>query len=209
MEQLIRSCKNDYRQRTAVITLASFSLNALMGVGKLVLGVILFSPWLIVSSVYYIVLSLARGQALRSFDRNRTITDKAKQYNNEFEIYKKGGVLICFLAAAYAAVCLRMYFVEDPIIYKGSIVLIIALIAFIKVGVAIFGMIKTRGLNSPIISVVKKLNFIDAIVAIVITQCAILTMQGSEHAVSSSVAFGLGCSLLFFSLGVVMIIKKE
>ena len=113
------------------------------------------------------------------------------------------------MGAAYFIICLYMYFYGDRDMRHFNIILGIATIAFTKIVLAIIGLIKTRRMHSPILSAIKIISFTDAMVSIVVTQCALLSMEGSEHAVSSSALFGIGCSVLFVGLGLFMILHKK
>lgn len=127
----------------------------------------------------------------------------------EFNVYKRGGVFLCLLGVSYLLVCLRMYLVGDVFIYSGYIVYLVATVAFNKLVVAIYGNIVNRHLKNPIISTLKVLNFIDAMVSIVVTQMTLLTMQASPRALSVSALFGMACSALFFLIGMYMLCQKK
>jgi len=74
---------------------------------------------------------------------------------------------------------------------------------------AIHGMIVNRHMHDPIVSLFKKIAFLDAMVSIVVTQCSLLTMMESSEAVGSSALFGMGVSLLFLAIGILMLVKKK
>ena len=100
-----------------------------------------------------------------------------------------------------------MYLHGDSTVYRGYMVYLVALVAFVKMGFAISGTLSARKRNSPIVTAVKVLSFADALVSIVVTQCTLLTFKNSPHAGTSSALFGLGVSGLFLLAGLIMAIR--
>ena len=209
MKEEIRAIMRDYLRRTVVSATFSSGFNLVLGVGKLILGIISLSPWFVVNAVYYLLLSACRIQAVRKLLGTANIKDRYEKYNAEFTVYKRSGVFLCLMGAVYFVVCLYMYFNGDRDTRNFNIILAIATIAFTKIVLSIIGLVKTKGLHNPILSVIKIASFTDAMVSIVVTQCALLSMEGSEHAVSSSALFGMGCGVMFAGIGVFMILRKK
>lgn len=209
MKKLLDRYLGNAHDRVAAATLASFAVYAAMGIGKLIFGICLLSAWFIINAVYYLLLCIVRGQALRRYTVARSIVDNKERYDLEFTVYKRSGIFICLLGVSYFLVCLRMYLVGDATVYSGNTVFLVATIAFTKIGFAIHGIVIHRHLKNPIISMLKIINFIDAMVSIVVTQCILLTMETSSQAVSSSALFGMGCSILFVLIGICVLLKKK
>lgn len=180
-----------------------------MGIGKLILGLYLLSGWFIINALYYLILCAARGQALYKYTVAKNTEDPEQRYNIEFHVYQRSGAFLCLLGITYLLVCMRMYFVGDVIIFRGYIVYLVATIAFSKLGFAIYGTMANRHLKGPIVSTLKIISFIDAMVSIVVTQYTLLLMEKSANAISSSALFGMGCSVLFFLLGIYMLLKRK
>lgn len=95
-----------------------------------------------------------------------------------------------------------MYFKSQPQHYGQNVVLLIALIGFTKIVTSIVGWIKSRRFKSPIITYLNSLNFADGLVAIVMTQYALLTYEHESSASSSTGLFGavIGCILVILGL---------
>ena len=125
----------------------------------------------------------------------------------ERAVTRHTGVFLILLGLVYALTCLRMYLHGDSTVYRGYMVYLVALVAFVKMGFAISGTLSARKRNSPIVTAVKVLSFADALVSIVVTQCTLLTFKNSPHAVTSSALFGLGVSGLFLLAGLIMAIR--
>ncbi|MEC0134272.1 hypothetical protein [Paenibacillus odorifer] len=196
------------QDRTAMFNAASLVINAFIGIGKLILGLYLLSGWFITNALYYLILCIAKGQVLHKYTLAKKVSSPQQRYSMELYVYKRGGVFLCLLGVSYLLVCLRIYLVGDALVYEGYIVYLVALIAFTKLGFAIHGNIVNRHLNNPIISTLKMISFTDAVVSIVVTQMAVLTMKGSPQALNASALFGMGCSVLFCLGGIWMMLRK-
>lgn len=186
MKELLRRYMGNFQDRTITTATASFVINAVSGVGQLAMGIYLLSPWFMANAMYYLLLCSARGHALQRYQKAKLIVATEERYDFEFSVYKRSGILLCLSGIAYLLVCLRMYFAGDATVYSGYTVYLVALIAFSKLGTAIHGTIVTRHLKDPIVSTLKILNFTDAFVSIVVTQCTLLTMEHTENAIGYS-----------------------
>lgn len=209
IRELLVRYRTDYQDRAALLNTASLIFNALIGIGKLILGLYLLSGWFIINALYYLVLSAARGQALHKYAVAASIEEPAQRYEVEFLVYKRSGIFIALLGVSYLLVCLRMYYVGDTVTYSGPVVFLVAAVAFSKLGFSIHGIMANRHLKGPIVSTLKLIGFTDAMVSIVVTQYTLLAMQASPHALSSSALFGMGCSILFILIGVYMVFRKK
>lgn len=196
--------------RTATTGLTSFLINAFTGSVQFIMGIVFLSPWYVVNSLYYLLLCMARGQALRRFRKAITIPDQIRRYDDAFTVYKRGGVFICLLGISYFCISSWMFTTGESRVQNDiALVLGVAAVAFTKIGFAIHGLIVNRHMRDPIVSLFKTINFLDATVSIIVTQCTLLTMSESEAAVSSSSLFGMGVSIWFFIIGVRMLFRKK
>lgn len=209
MKELLVRHMGNYEDRTVTITTASSVANALIGSAKLALGIYLLSPWFMANAIYYLLLCAARGLTLKKYQAAKQIENKEERVNWEFTVYQRSGVFICLMGIAYLLVCLRMYFTGDSTVYKGHIAYGVAAVAFTKLGFAIYGTSVARHLHNPIISLLKTINFTDAFVSIVVTECTLLTMQGIENATIYSAITGMVFSALFIAMGILMLAKKK
>ncbi|WP_064638551.1 hypothetical protein [Paenibacillus sp. AD87] len=197
------------QDRAAMYNAASLVINALIGIGKLILGLYLLSGWFITNAVYYLILCVAKAQVLHQYNVAKRIESKQERVVLEIQVYKRGGILLCILGVSYLLVCLRMYLLGEAFVFKGYIVYLVAAVAFTKLAFGISGTIANRHLKNPLISTLKMINFTDAMVSIVVTQATLLTMEGSPHAINTSACFGMGCSVMFCLIGVRMMLHKK
>lgn len=197
------------QDRAAMSNAASLVINALIGIGKLSLGLYLLSGWFITNAVYYLILCVAKAQVLHQYNVAKRIESPQERHVLEIQVYKRGGILLCILGISYLLVCLRMYLLGDAFVFKGYFVYLVAAVAFTKLAFGISGTIANRHLKNPWISTLKMINFTDAMVSIVVTQATLLTMEGSPHAINTSACFGMGCSVMFCLIGVWMMLHKK
>lgn len=195
--------------RAAVAAGFSLSLNGLIGVGKLVLGLCISSVWFVVNAIYYLVLCAARFYVLRQYSETRRLCDPSQRLAREYAVFRHGGVFLCLIGGSYLIVCLRMYSAGDSAVYGGYIVYLVAAVSFTKMGLAVHGAVANRHLQNPIASTLKRISFSDAIVSIVITQCTLLTFCGSPQAITSSALLGMGASACIMAIGLFMLLRKK
>ena len=100
----------DYGSRTLLVSAGSSILNALIGAAKLVLGIVFFSPWLIVTGIYYLVLCAARGRILKIYSGIRRMNEEADREARQTALFPHSGFFICMIGLSYLGVCLCMYF---------------------------------------------------------------------------------------------------
>lgn len=209
MRELYERYLKNKNDRTVTLTTASLIVNGFIGAGKMILGVCLSSTWLIINAAYYLILFFARMQALRKYKKCGEIKDPQAKYDTEFTFYRHSGGFIWLIGFSYLLVCIRMYFAGDSTLYTGSMVYLTAAVSFTKLGFAIYGTAINRHLKDPVISLIKRISFTDAIVSIVVTQCTLLAFKGSPYAVTSSAMLGMAASFYFMFEGLRMLCKKK
>lgn len=199
-----------YQDRTMLLSIGSFAVNAVIGAGKLLLGILLLSPWFVATAVYYLLLCAARGQLLWRFRHTRLIQDPREQFDRQFAVFRHSGVFICLLGVSYLLVCLCIYLLDGGSSYPYYLVYGVAAVAFYKVGVSIYGVVVSRRIKNPLLTAMKAVALMDACFSIVAVQYALLAMQESAAvAARSSALFGAGCSLVFVGLGLWMLLRKK
>lgn len=208
MRELAERYMGNYSDRTAAASIGSVMINALFGVSKLVLGVYLLSAWFIINAVYDFVLCVARCHMLKKYADIRRQEHLDNRPAVEMAAYRSNGIFLCLLGVSYMTVCLYMYFTGDFIVQSGHAVFLVATVAFTKMGFAVYGIIITRKLKSPIVSALKTICIVDATVSIIITQCTLLTFCNVPGAAMSSAAFGTTASIAFIILGLCMRRKR-
>lgn len=206
---MLHSLLFDKQFRTVTSTKFAIIINILSGFAKLLFGLILQSTWFVVTAIYYLILSGARIHNLYRMHSVSQIDDSKQQDAEELIFYRRSGVFVCGLAISYLVICLRMYIHQETNHYSGLVIYGVALIALSKTTMAISGIITHRNFNNPMLSSLKKLSLIDALLSIVMI-CYAVAMNGREYwSIENSALFSSACGVVFFIMGILMIRKKR
>ena len=194
----------DPKDRTRTVNGFSSVLNLIMGGGQLLLGIFVFSPWYIVNAAYNLLMALAKGHALKQDRAAREISAEDRRFAFELAVYRRGGWFICLMGVSYLGICLWMFFTGESRVQDHFVmVLAVATLAFVKIGLAIHGIISNRRMKAPIYRYFKQISFLNGMVSMVVTQCTLLSsMDSGEMAVRSSAIFGMAVSGLFLMTGI-------
>ncbi len=177
-------------------TICSLSLNLFIGIGKWILaifsGVVFF-----VSGVVNILMGVAK------------LISYIGLLNNDND-FKKRNFIVSFLVflsgAEYFIYMLNVYLGNFSLsAYEMSIALLIALVSFIEIGVAIYGLVKIKGRGHSFKNI-KLINFVLALEAMVLTETAILSFTESETFTPSSL-FGLITEIFVMVLSLFMFLS--
>ena len=187
-------------------TICSLSLNLFIGIGKWILaifsGVVFF-----VSGVVNILMGVAK------------LISYIGLLNNDSD-FKKRNFLVSFLVflsilkyplctscAAKDFRLLNVYLGNFSLsAYEMPIALLIALVSFIEIGVAIYGLVKIRGRGHSFKNI-KLINFVLALEAMVLTETAILSFTESKTFALSSSLFGLIIGIFVMVLSLFMFLS--
>lgn len=97
----------------------------------------------------------AKFQILRRYAQVRKSDGPEARLQLEQSAYRRSGGFLLLLGLSYLNVCLCMFLTGEATAYQGYIVYLVALVAFIKLGLAIWGNVAARKLHSPILSSLK------------------------------------------------------
>ncbi|WP_455800304.1 hypothetical protein [Amedibacillus sp. YH-ame6] len=161
-----------------------------------------------ITSLYYLTICISKAHVLHRCAKFMRNQGESSSYDKQIQIYHHSGYFMGALGISYLLCCIWMYTYNQVIAYPQYIVFGVAAIAFYKIGFAIYGVLQARGKKQPVFSVIKIINFADACVSIVAIQCALLTMQKSTYASTSSSLLGMVVSLCFITFGIYMIFKR-
>lgn len=196
-------------RRTYACTKAACLLNALTGLGKLLLGILLPSFWLTATAAYYLILCLARQYALDTYTLANYTANLELRYTREIAFYRKSGRFLSLLGLCYLALCLRMVVTGDATEYTGSVLGIAVCISLSKIAFAISGIRAARRLQSPVVSTLKIFCLADACVSIVAALWALCCLWSSPAALAAVACLGILLSLTAIGTGLWMGRKKR
>jgi len=205
--RLREAVRSQWQRRTLTLGIWSLASGVLLGGVQLVLGIFTPSGWLVINAIYHLVLAAGRGYALRELVAVGRLDDPLAASRRGMDAFRKSGVFLACVGLAYLVVCVWMLLLGDGPRFLGAEMIVYAQvgIAFVRIGTAIANVIGIRGDHRPIASALKALALADACVAIVVSQCSLLTLEASPSAVTSSALFGGGFSLAFIVSGVLML----
>ena len=188
--------------------------NIFMSLVKFVLSLTLPSLWFFINAIFMIVLSFARFFSIKDYRKIKLINDKEEIQKIGYKNYLNNGILLVLLGIMY-------FFVNVYIYYKGTnttmheyLTYLVALVAFWSIGSSIYGMIKYKRNNMPILKAVKLTNFANALTSIMLTQIVLLDTYANTEAYNSNLMNGLtgisvGIVIIILGLYMIMIIGRN
>jgi len=203
--------KIEKKDRLIFYLLCSMFGNIIVAIVKFGLSVTIPSFWFFVNAGFSFVLGMCRLLTIKSYSKIRTLEDEEESLNEEYKNYSLNGVMLVLLGIVY-------FFVSSYMYYKGTntnmheyITYLVALMAFHGVGSAVYGMVKYKRNEEPIIKGIKITKFASALTSIVLTQVVLLDTFGKGYDSRINGYTGMGVSLIIIALGLYMIIgvKKD
>lgn len=194
--------KND---KTMFLMLFVTGGNILLALVKYIFAFMLPSLWFFVNALFMTVLSISRFFSIRDYGKIRNNKESiVVGYKN----YLNNGVLLILLGIMYFFVSVYMYYKGTNTNMHEYLTYLVALSAFWSIGWAIYGMIKYKRKDSPILKGVKITNFCNALTSIVLTQVVLLDTYAADLDLSQVNGYtGMGVSLIIMGLGLYMIIN--
>lgn len=197
MKKIIAKFKSmTYEQRLPILATITASISLLISVVKIIVGVF-FDPTIIAVGVFGLILVSAKGQCLlgirsdkRSFEyRNASVAGR---------IFTAGVVYII-----YMAIQLRYGLFTDEYDMRGAVAM--STVAFAEMGVAVYGLIKTKSLGH-LYRDIKIISSISAMSAMLTAQIAIMSFTDSMHgnAARANCISGINIGILTILLAVLV-----
>lgn len=216
MEKIAKKCFiervedriNDKDPNISLIAI-SIVVNSLTALAKMGFGFYLGSYWLILHSIYFMIIGFARYRTMKNYIYVQTVKSILFKYNLEFETHNRAGYFLMFIGFSYLLACLRMYFVGDVILIGGILVYWFIVFTVLKFVFAIYGLISTRHKRNPIIRTMKVIGFVDASVSVVPTLYTSLSYFKYDNTAEFTSLLGMGISLGVMIAGIVMLNRKR
>lgn len=197
--------KIEKKDKTIFFLLFSMLGNIFVAVVKLVLSLSIPSFWFFVNAGFSFVLGMCRLLTIKSYRKSKLL-EKEERLKEEYKNYSLNGVMLILLGIVY-------FFVSSYMYYKGTntnmheyITYLVALMAFSSIGTAIYGMIKYKRNEEPIIKGIKITKFASTLTSIVLTQVVLLDTYAIGYDSTINGYTGMGVSLVIISLGLYMIV---
>ena len=170
--------------------------NLAFALGKLIIGLFALSFFLCVNAMYNVGVALAKYTAVRT---HKTLMaqpmSRKKAHTLIYKCYLYMGLIVLISSIAYMVGSVRLFLGEDNTQYNLIVAISIAAFTFTELTIAIIGAIRTRKINRPIVEAVKFTNFSSSLISLVLTQTALLSMNGTDMSTYNGIA-----SMVFGSL---------
>ena len=210
IKQIIKEFRAlEKKDQVIFFLLCSTIANSIVAIIKFILSLTIPSLWFFVNVGFSFVLAICRFLTIKRYKMIRTLKYKALQKKEEYKNYIQTGIMLMILGIMY-------FFVSSYMYYKGTntnmheyITYLVALIAFTSIGTAIYGMVKYKRNQEPIIKGIKITNFANALTSIVLTQVVLLDTYANEYDSTLNGYTGMGVSLIIIVLGLSMIITAK
>ena len=212
MKKLIKTFRALEKKDQLIFFLVCSTIsNFFVGIIKFIFSLTIPSLWFFINAGFSFVLAICRFLTIKKYNKIKKIKDKHTIIKEEYKSYLQNGIMLILLGIMY-------FFVSSYMYYKGTntnmheyITYLVALIAFTSIGTAIYGMIKYKRNQEPIIKGIKITNFANALTSMVLTQVVLLDTYANEYDSTLNGYTGMGVSLIIIGLGLYMIIsiKKD
>lgn len=194
---------DDYGYRTIIFSIFTFILNVAYVVFIGVLAIMTRSAWYMSITVYYLILSLMKGNIFYSKKKYDTEVKQARAY-------RFCGIMFTLLMIAFSGVIVLIYTSNMYFEYAGIMIYAVAAFTFYKLTLAIINTFKARKQEDLYIQSIRNINLVSALISIIVLQVAMFQAFSPEN--NTSVANGLtggAVSLIIVILGIFMIIKAN
>lgn len=195
----INESYNASASRTFHLAGISGAGNILLGLGKIVSGLLSLSVFVCVNGLYTLGMVLARYCALAGAVRTK---DVKKQY----DYYRQAGMILIAASLLYLVYSGWSFFHPRAVSYHKYIALSIATFTFTEIGLNLYGMIANRSSRTPLLHAIKTINLAASLISLVLTQSAILAFAGGgNHDPAVNALMGLLSGTCAVLLGFYMI----
>ena len=211
MKKLFQEILNlEKKDKTMLLLIIATLINILLAIVKFGFAFTIPSLWFFVNACFLTVLSLARFFSIKAYGLKRSTTSEKEKKEIGYKNYLHNGILLIILGIMYFFVSVYMYYKGTNTTMHEYLTYLVALFAFWSIGWSIFGIIKYKKLDSPILKAVNMTNFANALTSIVLTQVVLLDTYASEYDLSQTNGYtGMFVSLVIMIMGIYMIINIE
>lgn len=163
---------SDYRLRTILFAVPGLAGNVIFAVFNGITGIISHSAWFGSLSAYYILLSIMRIGAVRQGREIPKIRKDTKRMKMEIAVYRKNSALFIIMAVVLGGLVILLESSLGGKTYPGFTIYAAAAYAFYKIVVSTVNMIKVNKQKSPLLTIIRRIGYIDACVSILTLQTA-------------------------------------
>ena len=190
--------------RALHITGASCMGNMVVGVGKLIMGILSLSVFTCVSACYTFGMVTAKCAVLAGIV-------KEENKKGQYHYYKMAGTILIAASILYIIYSFRLLLNPTVSSYNQNVALAIATFTFTELTLNIRGVIVERHNHTPLIHAIKMINLASSLICLVLTQTAILAIS-SDHVETQSQSngfFGILMGGAATLIGIIMLLQVK
>ena len=212
--QYVNKVASDYRLRTVVLSVPGAMSNILFSLFNGVLGIMLHSAWCGSLAAYYILLSIMRVGAVRE-EREISKIRGEEHLKREIKVYRTNSILLVFMAIVLAGMVVLLEVSQGGKEYPGFTIYVAAMFAFYKIITSSIHVIKIGKQKSPLLSIIKRIGYVDACVSILTLQTAMFASfadgQETFTKLMNGITGGVVCTMVLFVgiQGIVLSVKMQ
>lgn len=212
IQEISRTIYQEYNssdRRSLHITGATGILSILLGLGKIISGILSLSVFACMNGCYTLGMALARYCALAGL-----IQKGSHKKKNAYFYYRLSGIVMIIASLLYVVYSLWTIW-HPKIVYYGKIMaLTIATITFTEIGMNLRGVLKYRKAKQPVIHSIKTISLGTSLISLVLTQAAILAFADdvqnpSANGVLGSIMGGTAALLGWYMIWFIGKMEKE
>lgn len=189
---------------------ASFSLNTLCALAKLLCGILYRSVWFMSLGVYYFLLALLRLLLLRALHQSAVRADRALALRR----YRSCGIVLLVTDLALLGVVLLVVRQNEGFRYAGVLIYAVALYAFYNIIASCIHVFRYRAAREPLVSAAKIVRLTSALVSMLALETAMLAQFHTEEDPSHFRHLMTACTggavcLIIFLLALSMLLRAR
>jgi len=201
----------DYRWRTILFAVPGMVSNIIFAAFNGVIGITSHSAWFGTLSAYYILLSIMQEGIVRPERKLVVNKEKGEHIRRELSVYRRNSVLFIFMAVVLAGAVILLQNSQGGKNYPGFTIYAVATYTFYKIITSTIQVIKVGKRKSPLLSITRRIGYIDACVSILTLQTAMFAsfadgeeeliklMNGITGTVVCVMVLGLGIQGIYSS----------
>ena len=180
-------------RNTVRMTGAACTANALLGTGKLLMGLLSGSFFTVVNALYTYGMVTAKFCALKGI---------AVPVQKQYAYYRSAAAILIAASLCYAVYAARLLWYPQSNRHHPYLAMGIATVTFAEIGLNVWGVLMERKKKSLPFHALKTINLASSLIGLVLTQTALLSFTHEETGYSSSRADGIlglcmgGCAAL-------------
>jgi divalent metal cation (Fe/Co/Zn/Cd) transporter len=204
------SDKQQRNNRIALFAKISIITNAVMALGKIGMSIYSLSLFLFAGGLFNVGIGVAKAIAVKGYSEHEK---KAQEHGHR--CYYLVGCVVIAASLAYMAYSFRMMNGgQSNIQFDLVTALSIATFTFVEIGTTVYGIVKIRRDKEPIIEAIKMTNLVSALISIVLTQAALLSLENVENAamycgIAGLVFGGISVAVGFYMMFRIKSLSKE